>query len=77
MAHKLKRGRAVEFHPASHPALTLRGTITAVSADHDLVTIKAIADGKVVEVAREFDAHVKDVTVLDDAPEDSETTEEK
>lgn len=68
MAHKLKVGQKVLFSPSHQPNLRLTGTITGVSTDHDVVTVKAAKDGKAVEVEREFQAHASSVEVLSDAP---------
>lgn len=64
----LKVGQKVSFRPTHNKHLELKGTITAVNDDHDVATVKADADGKAIEVSREFQADASDCTVLADAP---------
>jgi transcription antitermination factor NusG len=64
----LKVGQEVRFRPTHHKNLELTGTITEINDDHDVITVEAQPDGKAIEVAREFQAHAADVTVLNDAP---------
>jgi ribosome maturation factor RimP len=59
-------GQKVKFRPSHNKSLQLAGTIKAVSeTDPNFLTVTAQADGKAVEVERDFETRAEDCTEAD------------
>lgn len=58
-------GQRIHFRPFTNKALKLTGTIKQISEDQKVLTVTAEADGKTIEVERDFEALAEDSSEAD------------
>jgi hypothetical protein len=59
-------GQKVKFRPSHDKSLELTGTVSKIDEnDPDFLTITAEADGKAIEVARDFETRAEDCSEAD------------